>query len=219
MYLGAICTLILAAAFGFLGAYTNPSIQQSAGKAVGATPKSQTEYGMKQFQYSINSTVTIMIKIAYEVLGDDISVGKSVWLLCNVTISGNPYFTVWNVYMQPTNIVESAYGTSIIGFNGPSINSRGQTVWYGGGVVIFDIPGPLVATVTLSVYPTSATKWTAVDIPFYTVIPAISIAPSGTEPFYENQSLSLTFFMLFFAALNIGVIVYDRSDHRSKLSG
>ena len=215
MYFGAICILILAIAFGFLGMYTNPSIQQWVGKAMGATPKSQTEYGMKQFQYFINSTVTIMVKIGYEVLGDDISVGKSVWLVSNVTISGNPYFTVWGVYMQPANVVESPYGATTISFNGPSINSGGQTVWFGSGIVIFDLPGALVATVTLSVYPTSATKWTSIDIPFYTDIPEISIAPTRTEAlFYEDQNLSLTFFVLFFAALNIAVIVYDHSYDR-----
>jgi hypothetical protein len=118
--------------------------------------------------------------------------------------------------MQPGNVAESPYGATIIGFNGPSINSGGQTVWFGSGLVIFDVAGPLVATVTLTVYPASATKWASIDIPFYTDIPEISIAPSGTETlFYENQGLSLTFFVLFFAALNIAVILYDHSDDRS----
>ena len=148
---------------------------------MGATSKSQTEYGMKQFQYPINSNVTVTVKIGYEVSGDDISVGKPVWLLSNVTVSGNPYFTVFAVNMQPANVVESPYGATIIGFNGPAISSGGQTVWFGSGLAVFDMAGPLVATVTLSVYPTSATKWASIDIPFYTVIPEISIAPRGTE--------------------------------------
>ena len=212
MYLAAMCILVLAIVFGFLGVYTNPSIREWVGKAMGPTPRTQTEYGMEQFLYQINSTVTITVKIAYEVIGYDISVGNSVWLLSNVTVSGNPYFTVWGVYMQPANVIESPSGATIIGFNGPSINSVGETVWFGSGLVIFDQGGSLVATVTLSVYPTSATKWTSIDIPFYTVIPEISIAPSATDKlFYGNQSSSLMFFVLFFAALNIAVIVYDHS--------
>jgi hypothetical protein len=211
LYFGAICILLLAVAFGFLGVYTNPSIQQLVGKAMGTTPKSQTEYGMKQFQYPINSTVTITVKIACEVLGNDLSVGKSVWLLSNVTVSGNPYFTVWDVYLQPANVVESPYGATIIGFNGPSVDSGEQTAWFGSGLVIFETAGPLVATVTLSLYPTSATKWTSIDIPFYTDIPEISIAPSATDMFHQDQSLSLTFFVLFFVTLNVAVIVHDHS--------
>jgi len=207
-----MCILVLAIVFGFLGVYTNPSIREWVGKAMGATPRTQTEYGMEQFHYPINSTVTITVKIAYEVMGYDISAGNPVWLLSNVTVSGNPYLTVWGVYMQPANVIESSDGATIIGFNGPSINSVGGTVWFGSGLVIFDQAGSLVATVTLSVYPTSATKWTSIDIPFYTVIPEISIAPSATGTlFYGNQSLSLMFFVLFFAALNIAVIVYDHS--------
>jgi uncharacterized protein (DUF3820 family) len=198
VYLGSICILVLTIAFVFLGLYANPSIQQWVEKAMGGTAKPQIEYGMKQFQYAVNSTVTITVKISYEVLGDAISVGKPVWLLSNVTVSGNPYFTVWSVSMQPANVLESPYGATIIGFNGPSINSGGQTVWFGSGLVIFDVAGPLVATVTLTIYPTSATKWTSIDIPFYTVIPEISIAPSRTETLFdENQSLSLIFFVLF----------------------
>jgi len=219
MYSAAICIFVLAVAFVFLGLYTNPSIQQSIGNAMGSTPTPHAEYGMKQFQYPINSTVTITVKISYEVLGEYLSVGKSVWLLSNVTVSGNPYFTVWGVYMQPGNVVESPYGATIIGFNGPSINSGGQTVWFGSGLVIFDVAGPLVATVTLSVYPTSATKWASIDMPFYTEIPEISIAPSGTGNFPENQWLSFTFFVLFLAALNIAVIVYDHSYDRSRPKG
>ena len=212
MRLGAVCVLVLAIAFGFLGAYTNPSIQQWFGGASGTAPKSQREYGTEQFQYPINSTVTLTVKISCEVLGDDISVGKSLWLLSNVTISGNPYFTVWNVYMQPANVVESPYGATIMGFNGPSITSGGETAWFGSGLVIFDVAGPLAATVTLSVYPTSTTKWIAIDIPFYAVVPEISVAPGGTETsFSSNQGLSLTFFVLVFATLNIAVIAYDHS--------
>jgi len=216
MYFGAICIFVLAVAFGFLGVYANPSIQQSVRNAMGATPKPYAEYGMKQFQYSINSTVTITVKISYEVLGDDLSVGKSVWLLSNVTVSENPYFTVWAVSMQPGNVVESPYGATIIGFNGPSINSDGQAVWFGSSLVIFDVAGPLVATVTLTVYPTSATKWASIDIPFYTDISEISIAPGGTGTASENSWLSLTFFVLFFAALNTAVIIYDHSYDRSR---
>jgi len=210
MRLGAICILALAVAFGFLAVYTNPSIQQSIGKVLGPTQKPQREYGMKQFLYPINSTVRMIVKIGYEVLGDDISVGKLVWLLSNVTISENPHFTVWDVYMQPANVVESAYGATIIGFKGPAIGIGGQTVWFGSGLVIFDIAGPLIATVTLSVYPTSATKWASIDIPFYTNVPEISITPNGTESSsFENQSLRPIFFVLLFAALNIVVTVYD----------
>ena len=219
MYFAAICIFVLAAAFGFLGVYTNPSIQRSVGNAMGVTPKSHAEYGMKQFQYPINSTVTVSVKISYEVLGEDLSVGKSVWLLSNVTISGNPFFTVWGVYMQPGNVVESAYGATTISFNGPSINSRGQTVWFGSSLVIFDVAGPLVATVTLSVFPNSATKWESIDMPFYTEIPEISIAPSGIGISTESPWLSLTFFLLFFAALNIAVVVYDHSYDRSRPRG
>jgi len=176
LYFGAICILILAIAFGFLGIYNNPTIQQWIGKAVGTKMKSQTEYGVKQFEYPINSTVTLIVKIGYEVFGEEISVGKSVWLLANVTVSDNPYFTVWGVSMQPSNVVQTAYGATVIGFNGPSINSAGQTVWFGSGLVIFDVAGPFAATITLGVFPTSATRWTSIDIPFYTVIPEISIA-------------------------------------------
>ena len=176
------------------------------------TTKSQTEYGVKHIQYPINSIATITVKINYELIGDEISVGKPVWLLTNVTISQTPGFTVWGVSMQPANVYASAYGGTVFGFNGPSVNSAGQTVWYSSGLVVFNASGPFVATVTLTLSPTSATTWKSVDIPFYTSIPEISIAPSESNAlFAEEQGLSLTFFFLSFVILTAGFILYTVS--------
>jgi hypothetical protein len=97
-------------------------------------------------------------------------------------------------------------------------NSSGQT-WYGNVLVKLAAAGVFGATVDVTVMPLpwywNATSGSIVQttMSFHDQMETITVAPRGTaqQQSYQNQDLSLTLFILFFASVDIAVTLYDHS--------
>jgi hypothetical protein len=96
------------------------------------------------------------------------------------------------------------------------IRRGAKSGWVGGGQVEFAAAGVFGATVDITAIP-APEYWNVTKLDFQTTMhfhnqtETITIAPHGNagQQWYEDQNLSLTFFILFFASVDIAVTLYD----------
>lgn len=98
----------------------------------------------------------------------------------------------------------------------PSNDSAGYEKWVGNSLVEFAAPSVFGATVDITTFPTPE-YWNVTrpnfetTMHFHDQIETITIAAHGNagQQWYEDQNLSLTLFILFFASVDIAVTLYD----------
>jgi hypothetical protein len=169
--------------------------------------------------------------VSYTATGNDFSVGKPILLCANITIqvSNPPQLFFLSVYVKPDNAfvqVDQTTGPrptpSVIYLFGPTNFTIGTIVeaknWIGCSVTEIDNAGPFGATVYITAIPTpsfwnQASPSFQAEKPFHTEIATIVISPSGAmqQQFYENENVSLTIFILFFASVDIAVALHDQA--------
>lgn len=216
-------------AFLILGASVNPTLRS----LITRPPTLTTEYGFTQFEMPqiVNSEEPKTVFVSYNVTGyEPISEGDTVQVVVTVDFPLNLQYTALHVDVRPDNAFmvifypasspEPSRPTPSIIWTTPivSSNSQGQ-MWYGNVLVELAAAGVFGATVDVTVIPVpwdrNATSGPILQttMPFHDQIETITIAPRGSaqQQLYENQDLSLTLFILFFASVDIAVAFYDHS--------
>ncbi len=199
-----------------LGIYTNPSLVEFAQNLVGTKPSPQIQFGSwnNDVSFVMNSTfvAACWVKTNYTIYGDDLSVGQPISVNVNVTTqatnwSNCPYIVSMSV--EPQNTIKSPF-IGDIGLS-PRNNSIGQRFWSGTGLFEFNAAGPLIVSLYITALNNTGKFTTAILSNI--IVPAIIIGPTGSAQiaFYANQNLSLTWFILFFASIDIALTLYDHS--------
>jgi hypothetical protein len=204
------------------GVYINPTVVSW----FSSPSKSTTEYGFTQFDIPniVDTGQPNTALVSYSVSGNEpISEGNPTLLLAQVWFPFNTQYQILAVYVRPDNAFIYYPSTSQLSQPSPSFivtsltnDSLGRKVWVGAGSVEFAAAGVFGATVDIIAIPTPK-YWNATHLnypatmQFHDQIETITIAPSGTarQQVYENQNLSLTLFILFFASVDIAVTLYD----------
>jgi hypothetical protein len=185
-------------------------------------------YGFTQFEMPqiVNTGEPNTVFVSFEVTGADLSEGSVVAVFVEVDFPSNVQYKILDVRVRPDNAFMVIYYPSStpqpsqpvpsIIFVLPHNDSEGHQVWWGVTLVELGAAGPSGATVDITAIPTPE-YWNATKPDFQTTmqfhdqIETITIGPRGIaqQQLYEDQNLSLTLFILFFASVDIAVTLYD----------
>ena len=214
---GVLFCIIWASGSLYVGITESPIILQWFAERSGIKPIPQIETGSWNefpllYPYGNSTFVNDFVKVNYTVYGNDISVGQPVWLSVNATVQGPANLSA--IFVEPQNTFESPYGGSVSVNLNPSKDSVRQQIWSGSTLVEFNTAGPLIVifSAVTSWQPVGhPEKWSTSTFTERNVIQDIIIGPSGSgqTAFYEKQNLSLTMFILFFAAFDIAVALSE----------
>jgi hypothetical protein len=196
------------------GLATNPSVRGVASYMMGTKSPSQSESESDSFStpglFWLNSTiVSSYVQANLTLSGSDLSLGEPVTLEVNMSIAEPATKYVSGVSVEVENTFQSVVPyTSTIGLGGIN-ESLGRRLWFGRGLFEFNTVGPLIVDTTIFAVD-KADRLQTVGLG-KNILSRIVIAPSGSGlmNFYQNENLSLTAFILFFASLDIGVTLYD----------
>jgi hypothetical protein len=185
-------------------------------------------YGFTQFEMPqiVNAAEPSTVFVSYEVVGVDPSEGSVADVFVEVDFPSNVQYKILDVRVRPDNAFMVIYSASpetallqkvpSVIFVLPHNDSRGHQVWWGLTLVEFGAAGPFGSTVDVTAIPSpeysNATKQDyQTTMQFHDQMATITIGPRGIaqQRLYEDQNLSLTLFILFFASVDIAVTLYD----------
>jgi hypothetical protein len=214
MYALACLFFLLSIGLVIAAAYTNPSVTEFATTVRGVKPSLQTETETiwEPALSFLNSTpVSYLLQMNFTLSGNDLSVGQPVFLRINASAQEpiTPYVASIAVEVENTFQSQTPYA-SIIELSALN-KSLGERIWLGNGLFEFNTVGPLIVAVSVLTIDKTQ-KLSEADLG-KTILPNLVIGPSGSGQvrFYEDQNLSLTLFILFFASMDIAVTLYDHS--------
>lgn len=214
---------------------TNPYLASAFSLLSGTEPKTKTEYGHTSFVLPliVNSPYTDGVDVFYNATGyDPLSANSPILISVAVNILENSkQYQILTVFVKPDNAFEvpseqttSSTPIPSIIFTVPSnITMKvgaglvvvGQR-WSGKSFVEIATSGFFGATVDIFMLPSMEFRSQTFFQPwghFHDEIVTIPIAESGVsqQQVFENENLSLTFFILFFASFDVAVTLYDHS--------
>ena len=221
----------------FLGVTVNPSFQsifrpRLTLKPIVALPQS---FDIPDYAFP---NVTYRVIVRCNVSGTNFAVGEPVGIYLRVSIESifSRYYDITNLEGDPVNSVDYWLNDwsngvpvgpyPIRGFI-PLDNSTGDQSyhnWEGANTVVFLASGPLRISIKVATSPTIENQITAgpqVWNNSYTTtlqFPEIEIAPQEIiqQQISDDVTLSLTYIVLFFASVNIGVVLYDHSEDKDE---
>jgi hypothetical protein len=225
---------VLSLVFLALGVRYNPAVLAW----VTPPPFYTTEYGYTHFEIPrfINMEVPDIVYANYTLGGIYFVEGQPLLLRIYLTVDLNVEYRILAIDVQPDNAFQmfilngrtypAIFPTPSDIYLEPHNDSKGGQIWSGSSTIEFAAPGRFGATVNLFLVPSNPfleylNRMHIVvqnNMHFHNETATISIEPSGqAEQFiYENQNLSLTFFILFFASLDIAVTLHEHSYKRVK---
>jgi hypothetical protein len=219
--------------FLVLGAYYNPSLQNLFSQ----TPKPRTILGIEQ-KFDLPSK--ILPTPSQSAQGGQV-LGYYGDAFCNMTsttfVTGDPaqvsveiqvpsaiICRIYTVEVDPENAM--MYMPPLMGENIPPWLSQiflyptDNRTWVGGQWVVFETSGMVSLKIKIYYeYPIGSsitdTYTTSVAVPNI----SISTGAEAQQQSNANLNLSLTFVVLFFAAFDIAVVLYEHSEDKDKTSG